>query len=104
MKDFIPNEDDFETLMASLVAYERTLAAEIIVKEVLSRVDLSNAETFEKAFSDPHNDMAPMDAKKVLRETLDAQEKLTLLKAKLIEFRNFVRTHTDKVAVDELLK
>jgi hypothetical protein len=104
VKDFIPNEEDFETLLASLSSHEKALATEALVKEALSRVDLDDVGAFEKAFSQPPEGMAPMDAKKVVREILAMQDRLTLLKAKVIEFRNFVRAHSDKVMIDELLK
>lgn len=103
MKDFIPNEDDFETLLASLASHERILATEIVVADAMSRVDLDDAETFVTAFSDPHDKVKARDNTKIMAQVNAIRDKMMLLKAKLIELRNHTRSMRDRNAIDELL-
>lgn len=104
MKDFIPTEEDFETLLSSLSSHERFLATEIIIQEALSRVDLNDVEAFSHAFSAPPPGMKPKDEKRILAETQVIRDKLILIRAKLIEFRNHIRVHTTDVEIADLLK
>lgn len=102
MKELIPTDDEFDTLLSALGALEREKLTRLAVDTWLEKAkNLTDAQVFEQAFS-----------KKTEKEVVEATqpkakeivENTIVLYAKLVKFRDAVRERQLHGAIEDLLK
>jgi hypothetical protein len=102
VKDFIPTEEEFETILTALGSYETEQVTKALATQYLKKMDgLSDAEAFKLAFT-PATEKAILD--EVVNQSKPIRDKVVLLFAKVIQFRDFVREHQTKDAIEALIK
>lgn len=101
MKDYIPTEEDIELLIAALASHEKNLVNELVVDALLKNMgDLTNEEAFMQAFS--HTDEKEL-ADKLKGEATKIRDRMVILGAKLINFRDAIRQQQVTGEIDHLL-
>ena len=104
MNPLIPTEEDFTTLDEALSAWEREmvlLLAAGAMMEKFKGIDMTNDEAFTAAFSKPD---AHTTQQKTASQTKLIKEKVVLLKAKLIQFRDLVLKNQLTGEISDLMK
>lgn len=102
MKPFIPSEEEFETLLTALGSYEKEQVTTFVVGQYLKKMEgITNEQAFVKAFSKEIDKEVEESA---LAQTKMIRDKVVLLFAKVIQFRDFVREHQTADAIEQLTK
>lgn len=98
MNELIPSEDEFDVIISALDSHEKTLYAEVLAKAVMEVIpsNLSDADAFERAFS------KKVDYKEINNRCKTHREMLTVLSAKLIKLRDYLRNHTLTNAITQI--
>lgn len=101
MSPFIPNEEEFETILLALESYEKETLTKLVVEKYLAKVgNLTDEQAFTQAFSKT----VEKDVTKEVREaSSEIRDKIVLLYAKVLQFRNAVRKHRLDGAIEDLL-
>jgi hypothetical protein len=122
VKDFLPNEEEFETLIQAVAYFKPRAVSQIGDEEVLKatmriaekqKAKSDNEKNFEEAFDPNAKDplgsflkdlLAETDIESVKKKSKEAENNLILLSAKLIRFRDYCRQVTTDEAIRDLLK
>jgi hypothetical protein len=126
VKDFIPNEEEIDELVRIISYYSLRVGDEVANQEVIDATrrlsqkaekELSNTDAFTKAFShsedvDPYSGTLKfldelereIDKEGMAKKVKQRVEKLLVLSAKLVRFRDEVRKLTTNEAIEDLLK
>lgn len=100
MRDFIPTEEEFDSILASLAVYERQLEAEALVNSAMKNIPINadDSQAFESAFA------SKLNYEKVRKDCAPKRDALVLISAKIIMLRDFMRKVAFDKALDELIK
>jgi hypothetical protein len=100
LKDFIPTEEEFETLLSALGSYEKEKMTMLVVEQCLKQCEgLNNEEAFLKAFS---KNTDKQIEELVKPKTKEIRDTVILLFAKIIKFRDYVRAQRLSGAIEDL--
>lgn len=100
MKDFIPTEEEFETLLAALGSYEKEKMTMLVVEQCLKKVEgLTDEQAFMKAFSKNIDKAVEEEVKPKAKEIRDS---VILLFAKIIRMRDHFRSQRLAGAIEDL--
>lgn len=102
MKPFIPTEEEFDLLLTAIGSYEKEQVTTLVVGQYLKKMEgLTNEEAFLKAFSKA-DEKTIHEAVAIPVKVIN--DKVILVSAKVIQFRDFVREQRTTEDIDSLLK
>lgn len=101
-RPFIPTEEEFDLLLEALSTYERDAVTRLFVNQSLKQMKgLDDEEAFVTAFSKGKDKEIEQVC---VTEARTINDKVILVYAKILQFRNYVREQTVSGAVEDLIK